>query len=202
MALPATDTFTAADGTALTTYSANWTLNGGGFSIYSNALCNNGSGDYAAHWNADTFEDDQYASCKITVGSSYIGPAVRVASGSTKTYYGIYGGGSTAYMYVAVDGGWTQLGSTGSAWATNDVIRIEANGTTISSTKNGSATGMPGPVTNNSIASGYAGVTGYAGLDTTHRLDDWEGGNLGGAAADVSPALLRVRRHFLIDSWR
>ncbi len=60
-ALPATDAFTAADGTSLTTYSANWTHNAGsGFAIWSNAVyCTNG-GDGLAHWNADAFNNNQY----------------------------------------------------------------------------------------------------------------------------------------------
>ena len=93
MALPATDAFTGTNGTALTTYSANWTYNKGTFGIHTNALCCTVDGfDAAAHWNADTFGNDQYARATVTAIDSlaYVGVAVRCHA-SAETWYEVIG---------------------------------------------------------------------------------------------------------------
>lgn len=184
MALPATDTFTAANGTALTTYSANWTLNSGDFAINTNAVYPNSSGnECGAHWNADSFNADQYASGTISnAGGNPVGPAVRCHT-SSASYYGLYGDLSALYMFKYISPTWTQKGSSGGACATNDTLKLEISGTTLTPYKNGGTISPPGAQTDSSIASGYAGITGYSS-GTSQRFDTWEGGNLGGAAVE------------------
>lgn len=191
MALPATDTFTAADDTALTTYSANWTLNGGNFQINTNALASNADGaNTLAHWNADAFADNQYSQITVVaLGTSYDGvwAAVRCASAAHTGY--TFEGYPTAvdynqlWKYAAGVG--TQIGSSGTVNVqVNDVLRIEANGTTITPLLNGVTTGTPGAQTDSSIDSGSAGVGGF-GNATAGRSDNWEGGNLNAAARRI-----------------
>lgn len=181
MALPATENFTDSNGVKLTTHSASWTLNSGDFAIQSNGLVNDsGSGaECGAHWNADAFNDDQYAQVVVAASSaSYMGPAVRCAA-SAGTYYGVYQNGSDGYFFKMVAGSWTQIGYLGSGLAVSDTLRLEASGTTITYKVNGTTESEQ---TDSSIASGSGGVTGWSDGNFT-RLDDWEGGNLGGAAA-------------------
>ncbi len=90
MALPATEAFTNSNGTQLTTHSSNWTLNSGDFDIQSNALSPDAaSTENGAHWNADTFDDDQYAQATLVdqFNSRTIGVAVRCHA-TADTYYG------------------------------------------------------------------------------------------------------------------
>ena len=186
MALPATDAFTNSNGTSLTAHSGSWTAHTGAFVINSNQLASNAaSSDTLAFWNADTFDNDQYAQATVTALSSptQMGLAVRIANVGTKTFYGIAWDDVNLYFFKYVDGA-GELFDQSAAPSVGDVMRIEAEGTTIRVLKNGSASGAPSPVTDTSIASGPAGITGYNNA-TSNRIDNWEGGNLGGVAANI-----------------
>lgn len=198
MSLPATDNFTGSDGTQLTTYSANWTLNNSGatgdFDIQSNNLAEDGgSAIYGAHWNADSFNNDQYAQAVYyTSGSSSngIGIAVRVIGTSVRTFYcwlSDTGGTNAAYLEKVIAGVETQLGSTTAKWTNGITAKITAVGTTITPYINGSTTGTPGAQTDASdnITAGYAGIAAW-GDNTINKIDDWEGGNLGSADYTIS----------------
>lgn len=181
MALPATDVFTGTNGTAITSYSANWTLNSGNFQINTNAISpNSNNNECGAHWNADAFNADQYAQLTLTALTSavQIGPGVRMHA-SADTYYGFYTDG-VAYTQVVkmVGGTWTSLAESGPHGSVGQVWRIEVSGTTITPIVNGSTHAM-GAVTDSSISSGSAGIIGFH-TGTGTRGDDWEGGNLGG----------------------
>lgn len=186
MALPATETFTNSNGVALTTHSASWTNNAGTFAINSNAVYATDAGqDCAAHWNADTFANDQYAQGVIVaLGSTYIGVSVRCHA-SANTHYGFEGNATDSYFYKYVNGSYTQLGSTGGNFTNGQTLRIEASGTTITPKINGSTISPPGAQTDSSISSGYAGIAG-SGNNAVSRLDTWEGGNIGGGAATLT----------------
>lgn len=191
MALPATDVFTGSDGTALTTYSANWTNNQGAFKIGGNAVTPNADGDDAAHWNADAFANDQYAQGVIgAIGTAvYIGVAVRCAA-SAATFYSFTGNSNDAsYLSKYVAGSYTDLGSA-AAFTAGQTVRIEAEGTTVRCKINGTTVIS---VTDTGIASGSAGVAG-AGTVATSTLDNWEGGNL--SAATKAPAPRRRQRQW------
>lgn len=193
MALPATDAFTGTNGTALTTYSANWTYNKGTFAIHTNALqCTVDGFDAAAHWNADTFSNDQYSRATVTAIDplAYIGVAVRCQA-SAETWYEVIGNSNDAtYFYKVVAGSGSSLAATTAPLAVNDVIEIRASGTTISWYKNST---LMQSVTDTSISSGYAGVAG-SGNNSGSRIDSWEGGNLsaGGKAIPLMARPLRV----------
>ncbi len=194
MALPATDTFTGTDGTNLTTYSSSWTYNDASQSmtatIQSNSLQpgNGGSMTNLAHWNADTFSNDQYAEAVVSsvANGTWAGVSVRAATGSTTTAYNVNTDFSSASLSKIVAGTETNIASASIAAALNDVIRLEAQGTSITALRNGAAWSGIGTQTDNSIASGNAGVNWY-GTGTT-RIDNWEGGDLGGGAINLTIA--------------
>ena len=80
MALPATEDFNGSNYVQLTTHNASWTLNNGDFDLYSNALaCDAASTWNMAHWNADSFNNNQYAEATLVTLSNgiWIGLAVR-----------------------------------------------------------------------------------------------------------------------------
>lgn len=188
MALPATDTFTGSNGTQITAHSGSWTLNAGDFDIQSNALApDSGGNECGAHWNADTFDDDQYAEATYVAGQALFATGIAVrCHASAATYYGFYidpFSGTNSYLFKQVAGSWTQIGSNIGNPATSSVIRLEAEGTTLRVIDDGSTIRTS---TDSSISSGYAGVAGY-GDTTGARIDNWEGGNLAGAVAIVGP---------------
>lgn len=194
MALPATDNFTGTNGQALDVYSANWTCNDGGtghdeLEIQSNAAAPDDAGkdEGAQHWSADAFDADQYSEATIVADDqaiSCIGVAVRCAAGSTLSFYGFYHGYQEAWLFKVIGGSWTQLGNATDGFDVNDLMRLEADGTTITPMINGTEEDPPGAQTDESLSSGSAGLCAY-GTNANHRLDNWEGGNLAGPAFRV-----------------
>jgi len=192
MALPVSDAFTSASDQLLTTYSASYsnvsnafTVLGASDDVYQSSGVSNG-GEGGVRWNADTFNNDQYASIKLSAVtvSNLRGPAVRCSS-SAVTYYGFYADNNEHYLFKMVAGTWTQIGSTDTTnGAVNDVLRLEVSGTTLTPKRNGS-TWSQGAKTDSSISSGYGGMCGY-GTSTSTRMDDFAAGNLGGTAYNQS----------------
>lgn len=184
MALPATDAFTGSDGTVLTTYSANWTLNSGNFYIQINSIAPDGDGlENGAGWNADTFDNDQYATGTIVeeFSSAYaIGVSVRCKTDGTANYYGFYSASDASYVFKMVTGSWTQLGNNGAAFVAADVMKLEVDGSQLTAYKNGSPLSLS-IGTDTAHASGRAGLSGY-GYHYDCRLDNWSGGNLAAPA--------------------
>ncbi len=188
-ALPATDNFNRA-GPGL---GANWTDNTGTFQIVSSVdVASNTASLYVFnHWNADTFANDQYSFGTVTAtsGGNNIGVSARAATGATATGYIYNCDNGTHYLIKFVSGTDTTLGTAANACTVNDVLRIEANGTSIVGKRNG--LNHVGPITDSAITSGFAGLSGW-GAGTTPRIDNWEGGNLGAAAAPKRLTLLGV----------
>lgn len=180
MALPATDTFTGANGTALPTYSANWANNTGAFVINTNAVAPNGAAaECGARWTADSFNANQYSqatlSAKQGTSSFEVGVGVRHAAAATATYYGYYQDGLNAgACFKNVAGTWTQLGAAFGSAAAATVLRLEVNSTTLTVYHGGVSQGTR---TDSAIASGVAGLVGF-GASTGQRADNWEGGDL------------------------
>jgi hypothetical protein len=183
MSLPITDSFTGSNDTLLESYSANWVSNAGDMAIYDNSVCPyESAAEEAYHRSDETFDADQYAQGTIleTSDPSFaVGVAVRCAA-SGANYYGMYTASNFTYLFVVSGGTWTQLGWTGSNYDNGYVMRLEISGTTLTPKLNGAVNSEIGAVEDETLASGYAGVSGYSSSIAT-RLDDWEGGNLGGA---------------------
>jgi hypothetical protein len=182
--LPATETFTASDGTQVNALS-NWsTVTNYDLDINSNGACADRAGaEQCDRWNADTFEPDQYAEATWIETSAQSGLEVGVAvrcSDTAETYYGFYGnsGAGNSYLFKVVNGGsWTQIGAARSGFQNGDRIRLEVEGTSLRCYINDVQEGAT--ETDSDISSGYPGICGYDD-GTVRRLDDWEGGNLAG----------------------
>lgn len=187
MALPATDTFTTGSDQDIESYSANWTENSGDFQVVAatdDVYQNDSNYDHFAHWNADAFNNDQYAQIvvnAITTGG-YIGPAVRVHASAQTGYEWTGDGADGSYLVEVTAGSGTQLGNKGTTWSATQTARLEAEGTTITPMINAAELDPPGAQTDSTHSSGYAGITGGA-QQPNSRMDNWEGGNLGAAPA-------------------
>src|SRR3982751_2712704 len=181
MALPASDTFTAANGTALQTYNPSWSITIGSFVIQSNSVKTNSFATSSiARWNADVFSNDQYSQC--TLAALTIDPGgvqVRVATnGTTNAYGAITDVDSIVEFHKWVAGVYTNMSSLPFMTAGN-VIRIEAFGATLSVYRNGVQYGST--LTDSALASGTAGIGGFSSSNTF--LDDWSAGNLTSSSA-------------------
>lgn len=197
MALPKTETFTDSDATLLDAHDANWVFvdDGGPFdsewTITSNSAYSSKSAQAQCWWAGDTFDDDQYAEAEVVAIDDSVTGQFGVCcrsdtGGTTRTYYFFtfrnFAGGSQILGKV-VAGTETVLDSTSGDLSVNDIIRIEAEGTTIRALVNDSEILS---VTDSSISSGAAGLAATNMTVTGNRLDNWEGGNLGGAAAPLN----------------
>jgi hypothetical protein len=176
-----TDDFNRANESPL---AGNWTRANGSahnFQLISNEIAGfSVSDDGAYYWNAVTPPDDQWS--EIAAGTvlgedTYWGAACRCFTGIGFTMYiaapSLVGEGGKKLMSV-VDSNFTTIASiTAANVVSGDVVRVEAQGSTIRYKQNGvEQTGSP--VTNTSIASGRWGVYIYA---LSARLDNWQGGD-------------------------
>lgn len=172
MSLPTNDVFTETSNTALTSHTAGgitWVNNNGTHQVIatSDTVRGNSSGtENCAHDSTNTYNDNQYAQVKLAARSSNpIGPAVRCHA-SANTYYGFYLDSTASYLFKVVSGTWTQIGSNGSAGTDGNYYRLEVNGTTLTPKYSTDGTTWNtwtsiGAQTDNSIASGYAGICSY-----------------------------------------
>lgn len=189
----ATDNFNRA-GPAL---GANWaTLNnlaGDDMKIVASARvtgATSGSARAAARWvGAGSFTADQYSSLAITalgfLTTSYsIGVICRASADtdSARDFYEVLvlsdssGPNYTTQVNKVVNGTRTTLNSASRAWAVNDRVECEAEGTTIRGLKNGSAFFT---TTDSDLSTGNPGIAGSNDqVDADSTGDDWDGGNL------------------------
>lgn len=186
MALPATDSFVDTNGTRLNAHDASWD-EFNVMEIQSNAaVCNTPSDECAATWEGDVFDNDQYSEVIMSAVSAgeFLGASVR--GDGDDTYYGWYADSAgESWLHKNVAGDWTQLGNNGGTFSVNDVVRLEAEGTTITPFLNDVEDDPPGAQTDNSIASGGGGLVGYYPWASS-GIGSWEGGNIG-VAADAMP---------------
>lgn len=179
MALPASDDFAGSGA-----LSASWTVLDGSTTRVSDQADAAGVGANGSLWNADTFNDDQYA--EVTIGSTTpnCGPATRLTvSGATGTGYVVTATGANITLYRwNGNESYTSIAALGGSVTTGDVVRLESEGTTHRVYKNGTQVGSD--QTNATYTTGSAGMFLY---DATATLNAWEGGNLaaGGGGGSV-----------------
>ena len=192
MALPYTEDYNYSDGD-LDVRNSDWTETSGQPYIFGNELGADNGGVSLAYVNTETFSGDHYAEGTLTTetSSNYIGVAVRLQSGSASGYY-LQISTSNNQLFEISSGSSTQLGSNGTDTASSGlVIRLEASSSTITPYTGGTTSGTPGAQTDSTHTGGAAGTgaVGYAEpLDT--KLNDWEGGDLGGGGADPEAGLI------------
>jgi hypothetical protein len=184
MPLPVTETFNGGSSQqALSSFNTNWShLSGGGSAWIVNDIGHADQGrpfatDYCiAVWNADAFAANQYAQFTIAaIGSGHLGAFVRGAIGADG-YACRADGYITRYDNAGSLTGETILVSGLTTATTGDVLRGEAEGTTLRVLIDGVSAGS---TTDATYASGPAGIWGYNGGD--NYIDNWEGGNLAAA---------------------
>ena len=150
----------------------------GGFGSGSNAT------DIPCLWNADLFDPNQGASCKVyniaDANSDYAGVVTRGTGNSTSTFSGYVFQGDRG-LYKVVNGTWTLLATDPFAgtWTNGNILTLNTQGTTHSMNKAGSGTVNH---TDATLISGAVGCCINSG-DGNVLIDDWSGYDIVGAQA-------------------
>lgn len=192
MSLPVSDNFTGVNGQELSAHSSNWVTTLGNFFLQANAVAPGAnSGDCLAVWAANSFADDQYAQAlilSISNAGGWVGVAVRCSQNGAFGYVytgSVYG----SELGVFWDGGYRIIAS-GNGFSSGDMIRLEANGSTLTPYKNGIIDASIGIHTETDLPSGLVGINGYGGDGSNwSTLDNWEGGNLSNGSINASLTL-------------
>jgi hypothetical protein len=181
MALPAFDAFTRANAATL---GANWTDQNAGMSISGNKAVPTGGSFSQAYWNADVFGNDQYAQAVLgeltfVTSAQYVGLLVRANGGAgSNNGYILYADSTDLFLGKYVAGAFSAIVTFSGQSTIGATYRLEVQGTTLRAYKNGVQMGSD--QADGAVSAGSGGVLGFNSGEA--RLDDWEGGNLGGAA--------------------
>ena len=160
----------------------NWTTSIGSIFVVADGdartiIANTLENDGGVYYN-QSLDNDQYAEITITsVGAAYsdsfIGVAVRMSVNNMYFLSAGYGGVSFGKI---INGSGDSFHYSPTPISVNDVLKIQANGTTITAYINDE---LFYETTDSDLSSGYAGVTCYGSSEynITHA-DNWEGGEL------------------------
>lgn len=140
-----------------------------------------GGVDATESWNADTLSADQFSQVTLIAFnggglSQGTGAAVR-CSAAARTYYRFVTNdeaGVNAQIAKFVAAANTQLATQAVPTAVNDVLRVEAEGSTLRFKLNGA---IKFQATDTSITSGRPGIT-FSSPATSSTVDDWSSGDI------------------------
>jgi hypothetical protein len=180
-----TETFTASNGTDITSVGSSIWAYGAGTSgdifVTANEFRPRLSMDLARFARrAGTFTDDQYAQVKLTalVSQSRVGVGVRANNAGSG--YLLYVASGDYYLVKLVSGAFTILRYGANSFSVNDIIRLEVSGTGLTCKQNGTSFWTE---TDSALTSGNPGICGWGPSATVFSAaDDWEGGDLAAAA--------------------
>lgn len=213
----ATDNFNRTSGALGSNWATLNNISGDDMKIVANLRVtggSSGSNRAAARWvGAGSFTADQYSSIVIKfldfVSSSYsIGVICRASADtdSARDFYEVLvqsnssGPNYTTEFNKVVNGTRTSLNSASRAWAVNDRVECEAEGTTIRALKNGTAFST---VTDSAIATGNPGIAGSNdNVDSNSTGDDWEGGNLTASTKLTRRVITSLNLGRVTEIWR
>jgi hypothetical protein len=187
MALPVSDNFNRADSNPI---GGNWTTFPGlsPIQIVSNqAYGADDSSNSAAYWNADTFNNDQWAQCTVltvTGAGVMMGPAVRCST-SQLTGYVLNISNGSVNLFKCVNGTPSLVASYNATISNGSVFKLIAHGTTIEVWMNGN---LIISATDSDISSGSAGIVANSQWSSL-GCEDWSAGNYA-AAVKISRSRL------------
>lgn len=163
----------------------NWTDDIGAFGIINNtayAAIPGAASQVLAHWSANSFNDRQYSqAAMVTVSSTWqgSGPAIRVSAAGGYVAYAWGTNNLSLVKMVAGSSSSALCNSVTSPYVgvnAGDVIRIEADGSTITVKR---TSGTPATLITCTDSSYSTGSAGIGAMDNMHgSLDGWSGGNL------------------------
>ena len=181
-----TDTFTYTDG-ELNTKNALWVDVGFGnaINIATNRIVPAGGAEHHGYLYNNTFATKHYSKLKILIDDQFVGPAIRMASGSNMYYCYCTGAlASTTYNGECVAGSASDWDGGQNGVAANSIAELTVDAsteTTIIYKDDG--TTIVTYTSKSALSGGKAGVCGYD-LGAPYA-DDWEGGDVGGGSVSA-----------------
>lgn len=132
----------------------------------------------AEHYDSVVWPADQYSQVRLaaltTVNTRGGGVCVRYGA-ADMTAYSLFAHDTGLLLWRWVAGTPTSLGTSAVPPIVNDVLRLEATGTTIRALVNGVERIS---VVDSTIATGSAGIMFYTDVLANSQVDDWAGGDL------------------------
>jgi hypothetical protein len=155
-------------------------------------------GGGAHFWSAKTFAPDQYSEVTITgVVGDWVGVAVRGRVSPGQGYWAALKSDGV-HLYSFVNGVFAELVHDATAWSTGDTLRLDVRTVSTGTARlTVSRNGTPLVTYDDAahfIGSGNPGLGLYA--TTAVSLDDWRGGELGGAEPAATPGASSARDDF------
>lgn len=209
MTLPATETFLQSTGSAqaLSTHNPSFTTQIGTFTVQSGTgyVSSSSAGvDCMAFWNADAFQNAQYAKTQMPAGfvaaGIYGGPAVRCSAAGGGAGYGLEAKNGEWYLGRYVAGAWTAIRSHADVgafscadldWFLLEVTTPDASRVRLvfkratNAAPNTFTTIATFDDTNaNRVLSGAGGIAGYDNTSSP-MIGAWEAGDLSGGGIVV-----------------
>ena len=176
-----TESFTAGNGTDITSVGSSIWAYGDGSSgklfVTDNRIrpiLNENFARFARR--AGTFTDNQYAQITLAklAATSYAGVCVR--ANTSGTGYILAVASNEYYLVKRVSFSFVLMRAAGRTFNTNDILRLEVSGTTLTAKQNGTAFWT---ATDSDIPSGNPGVSAWSKSASNFSAgDDWEGGDL------------------------
>ncbi|MGB0971912.1 MAG: hypothetical protein ACPGVG_13270 [Mycobacterium sp.] len=168
--------------------SADWTLadgSAGALTIVSNEV--NSPGTNTGYHCPDQGDDDHYAQAKLVKTGANNWLCVR--QDGWRNWYGIRASGTALQIYRRTNGSFSSSLGSWSGLAAGDVLKIEAEGTTIKAYVNGVERIS---ITDSTHTTGRQGLTAYSGTGAV--WDDFEAGVVGGGGGSSAPVLYHHRQ--------
>ena len=142
----------------------------------------NAAADGEAYYSGMVWPNDQYSKAKLYVtgtggAAQGIGLLVRQSASAVTHYRLVVDHASSGNVALGkhVAGTYTTLATLTQSWTDGAVWELRVTGTKLQIFLNGTQVGSD--VTDNSIASGSAGIV-YSSTETSAAIDDWEGGQV------------------------
>ncbi len=176
-----TETFTAGNGTDITSVGSSIWAYGNGSSgklfVTDNrirAILNEGIAWFARR--AGTFTDNQYAQITLSKLASSSSVGVCVRANNAGTGYILVAASNIYYLIKRVSYSYVELKSASGTFNVNDILRLEVSGTTLTCKQNGTAFWT---ATDSAITGGNPGVADMSfNASDFSAGDSWEGGDL------------------------
>ena len=204
----AVDTFNRADanldGSTSSDGQFTWSeTQGTGWTIATNALwLPASSGICAARAQFDLASDDHYSQADVTglngILNAQVGPTCRHST-SAVTYYLhrviVTGSLNEHALTKVIAGSFTDLGTDATDFAVGEILKCEADASSITAYRNGSV--LIGPVTDTAITGNLrCGVWGNAEAGDAVTLDNFEAGDLAAAGLSIPVAMAQYRQRW------
>lgn len=173
-----TDDFNRANSADL---GANWTTvsSANPLEIFSNTVRGTDGSERAEAWTADVFGSQQYSQAKLTTASGWFYLLLRIQDMYYPNYYYARINRDNNEVIITRQYDWTAddppLASTTYTIAATDLVRFEAEGSTLRVKVNGT-TILTATDSTNSFPDGRPGIMAIWFAGTAPQLDDWEGG--------------------------